>query len=107
MTWFFSLPFFTCYEQENCEVGAFFCGLITRAEFENPSSTGTVMKWETDVQGCNFLYLLIFFLLRWWDILRIHFVPQSVMINIFYPPNHLKRQFGYMAKWLWKSPLSS
>ena len=48
MTWFFAFPFSTFCEKE-CEVGAKNSGLITKAEFKNPSSTSTVMKWKTEV----------------------------------------------------------
>ena len=37
----FSLPFSTCYELKNCEVGAFFRGLSRKAEFKNLSGTST------------------------------------------------------------------
>ena len=38
------------YDSGKCEVVAFFRGLIMKAEFENPSSTNTVMKWKKDMR---------------------------------------------------------
>ena len=54
---------FKVCELQICEVGAFFRGLITKAEFKNPSSTSTshvatVMKWKTDGRA----YVVIFYI---------------------------------------------
>ena len=45
-----------------------------------------------------YIYLfIIFFLLKISHLLWNHFVTQNVMINIFYPPAHLKRQIDVLC----------
>ena len=105
---FFCSAFYMLCTMKVGEVGAFFHGLITKAEFQNRDEKYNQLKlhWNLQVpwwnqKVCvrfNLLFLFKIFVLLKLDFPWNHFVTQNVLINIFLP-THPPKMSGWHFAW--------